>query len=526
MIKANWKIVFCGAVSAFVLSCGDIPSEMVEVKIKIPAMKRSGLNALAAPSAVTGFDCYAVNVTASDISYKDWTTSSAVSFYPSGTQRFTQPSGSTDWPALTSTLVSSSGGTITMNVPAGTSRKFTMIGVQMNGGIACPVGKSLADMPNEVTTVQPNYYNLGSTTTDISGSATVVINNTYNAASPTLAFVSAGASSPATYVYFLENSVAKIARYTLSSTGTLGTYTVAINSGLGAGTVLMAASPGGRYLYVADQTANKIFTYQISLDGTLTAIGAGISFTSATQLGVSPDGNILYTFNSSGNLVALPIGTDGTPSATASATTTATIGGPTTANALKVSPNGKYLLALSGTNSAFTANLTSMVGAATLTTAGSSFYGASIDSTSTYFYIAWGTTANQIRSCTVSTASTGQLTCTDAGPFGASINVIEVDPSGNYLYVGTGTPAIIKYPVSGTTVNTGSGVTATGGAVTGVHNFLIDSTGKYLVTKQTSKFEVYDISVATPTYTGNATPANGIRNASPGSGYQALVTVY
>lgn len=265
-------------------------------------------------------------------------------------------------------------------------------------------------------------------------------------------------TSGAQYAYVANSGDGTVSQFSIgagapgSQTGGLltpaGTPTVTA-SATGEGTVYVAVDPSGRYLYAINEVDNAVWQYTIGAAGTANAgLLSAMSPSNVVipgapgpvAISVDPSGRYVYVANSSANTVAqFTIGSNGALSPM-SPVSVATDAAP---QSLTVDPTGKYLyVANQGTGQGGTVTEYSIGTTGGLTAlatpsvaAGASPQSLAVDPTGRYLYVA-------------NYDSTGDLYQFTIGPNGvlsplSPISVtadqysycIAIDPAGSYVYV-------------------------------------------------------------------------------------------
>ena len=149
------------------LSAGKKPASLLTVRAP-----NAPSRTYAVPAAVGDFSCFGVNVAGAGIASKRIASACSV---PAALDL-----------GVTSELVTATGGTIELLVPAGPARTFQVYGLTTGSG-GCPDAAAVIENRAGAGLTSPPYE-LGRTTVDISASTTVDIASTWSASSPRRAF--------------------------------------------------------------------------------------------------------------------------------------------------------------------------------------------------------------------------------------------------------------------------------------------------------------------------------------------------
>ena len=300
-------------------------------------------------------------------------------------------------------------------------------------------------------------------------------------------------TSPATganSVYVANLTTTSLNGFTVG-TGAL-TAIVGLPVALPAEPFAMAITPTNSFLYVA--CLGGIFQYTINTDGTITASTTSSPAVTVSSMAVSPDGGWLIGLDSTTEQLDIfkIAATTGALSSVNAPTTYTIPSGMWTPSAVRVSPNGLFIIAALGTagDVVFPFNTgTGVAGTpvnlAPLTTT-TSDNGLAIDSKSAYVYIARSGTQGGV--AVYSLAANGLLTAVSASPFAAGSGTFDIilDTTGTYVYAanradgtisgytivpGATTAGLTLTPLAGSPYTSGVGVRSLG----------VDRTGTYLL---------------------------------------------
>lgn len=279
-------------------------------------------------------------------------------------------------------------------------------------------------------------------------------------------------------------------------TGTVSGYTIANGNltqvpnspvSLGYAPLAMVVSPNNAYLFIAG--AGVINVYAINSDGSLTGVANGTVVTGEGALDVSPDGKWLFGLNlASKTLDQFQIDPSSGALATASPTSyPSNNGNLPTPQAVKVSPNGSFIYASTGSDGDWIFSLNTTSGSVVynqhllLDSASTSDNGLAINSAGTYLYIARSGTNGGV--AVYSIGSDGTLNQISGSPFAAGNQpfALTLDKTGKYLYAANRQDGNI----SGYSIGTNSALTPISGSpfTSGslVNSIGVESSGTYLL---------------------------------------------
>jgi 6-phosphogluconolactonase (cycloisomerase 2 family) len=261
------------------------------------------------------------------------------------------------------------------------------------------------------------------------------------------------------YLYTANGGQSDISLYDINGDGTLSEVTPR-TSVVGI-PVFLAMDPAGNYLYVGCNAPSSVQVFSIGSGGALSMQPISTSEIGTAPLGmaVTPGGGFLYITGasssvepgfvqafslSSGTLTPVP----GTPFTTGR-----------TPEGMAISPNGSFLYVANyqdNTISEFGIGPTGALSILEGSPVGETYQGPlalQVDNTGSYLYVANKTSGNV---AAYSISSGGTLLVLGNSPFGAGGNpgFLAIDPSGNFLFVGTqgGNPQVQSFSLS-----TGSG---------------------------------------------------------------------
>lgn len=293
-------------------------------------------------------------------------------------------------------------------------------------------------------------------------------------------------TSATNYAFVANTSSNTVTGFGISTTGTLASLSGSPIT-LGLPPTALVVSRDNKFLWVG--TVSAIYGYSIASDGTLTALSSGNAIANAicSDMQVSPDGKWLMVLSGSGDSIALfSVNTDGTltPGPNSGIGFTAT--GTVVPKQLRIAPSGGFVVAAMGTAGELVFSFNTTTGALALLNqvippATTSDNGIAIDSTSTYLYEARSGSNPGLVVNTV--GSNGSLTPTTATTYAAGSQpyAVVLDNTSKYAYVANRTDGNI----SGYTIGTNAALTSISGSPfssgVAVQSLGADSTGKWLL---------------------------------------------
>lgn len=294
-------------------------------------------------------------------------------------------------------------------------------------------------------------------------------------------------ASKGNYVYVANSSKNSVSGFAVG-TGTLKSVP---NSPLALGytPVAMAITPNNKFLYVV--APGNINVYTINSDGSLTASsgGTGVAIANVASMDVSPDGKWLLALEGTNQLAQIDV-FQIDPST--GALTFVNFGQLTIPNAVvvpkmvRISPNGALVFAALGSGGDIVFTFDTLTGtllnSQQLAVAPqTSDNGLAVDSATAYLYIARSGTGGGVRVFKIGTG--GSLNEIAQSPFasGGQAYTVVLDSTGKYAYAANR----LNGTIYGYSVGTGGILTALGGSpyTSGklVTSLGIDSSGKYLL---------------------------------------------
>jgi len=295
-----------------------------------------------------------------------------------------------------------------------------------------------------------------------------------------------GSSSGSDIVYVANASSTSVTGYAMS-TGALvavsgSPYTLSFTP------TAIAVTPANTFVYVAG--SGVVYVYSIGTGGALTAAnnGAAVANGNVVSMDISPDGKWLFTLDADGTTIEEYSINTSTGILTAASGALYTFGSGTTPvpKAIKVAPNGNYVIVALGTAGEIVYGFNTSTGAISesqrLSAPGSTSDNAiAMDKNTAYLFIARSGNSAGLGVYTIGTG--GTLTIVSGSPFatsGQSTSVV-VDNTATYVYVGNQGDGTI----SGFTIGTGGALTALSGSPYSAGKTMTalaaDSTGKYIL---------------------------------------------
>jgi 6-phosphogluconolactonase len=255
------------------------------------------------------------------------------------------------------------------------------------------------------------------------------------------------------FLYTANSGQSDISLYTIATDGSLNEVTP--RTPVVGTPVFVVMDPAGGYLYVGCYGPSSVQTFSIGSGGALTAVGTYQIGTPPLGMAVTPGGGFLYITGTSSSVqpgivqaFSLSAGTL-TPIAGSPFTTGRTPEG------IAITPNGSFLYIANysdNTISAFSIASTGALSALQQSPLGETYQGPLsllVDNTGSYLYIANKGSGNV---AAYSISSGGTLTVLANSPFGAGGNpgYLAIDPSGDFLFVGTqgGNPQVQSFSLS------------------------------------------------------------------------------
>jgi len=220
-------------VASFVLAsgCSFGPPQSQSVTVTFPQASaeasRFGIShrrsTSSSPQSLNDFTCFAVNVSGSGIA-------------PTPDSSFSCKVAGSALPSIFVGFQPTSGGSITVLVPAGPARTIQLLGIQTTNG-TCPAATDMLASSSEFTSGKTTYpYQLGAATADITGDTMITLTASFSPKSPVFAFgdgsclstttatsSSGGTNVAPTFTLVTPNPSATASAYSIATlTGTSG----------------------------------------------------------------------------------------------------------------------------------------------------------------------------------------------------------------------------------------------------------------------------------------------------------------
>jgi 6-phosphogluconolactonase (cycloisomerase 2 family) len=279
------------------------------------------------------------------------------------------------------------------------------------------------------------------------------------------------------------------------------------------------SSSNGDYVYVANATAQTVAGFSVS-SGTLTALTGSpfsLGFVPASMV-VNPSNSIVFIGSSSAIYAYAINSSTGALSILNNGSAVYSV----TANAMDISPDGQWLVALSATGSGVILNefsINSTTGALSFeqqvsyTSAGATPNAVKYSPNGTngqYLFVAMGLQGYLVYPFTTSTGLIATPPLTPQSLItNSSFNALAVSPSGNYVYMALSgpTPQLLAYSIG------------SGGALTGVGSSVATGTDPFSVAMNNAGTYVYVANQVGGTISGYSVASNGALTALSSSPY-------
>ena len=295
-----------------------------------------------------------------------------------------------------------------------------------------------------------------------------------------------GGGNTGNRAYVINATANNVAGFTVGT----GTLTAVPSSPLALGYAPAAAAtmPDNTFLYVAGPGA--IYVYTINADGSLTAAtgGAAVAIVNVSAIDISPDGNWLFALDLTTNAIDQFSINRSTGALSSVASTPYSITNAVVVpRDIRVAPGGAFVFIALGTGGdlAFSFNTTTgvlaQVAQITLNSATTSDNALTVDSTTTFLYIARSGTNGGVAVYNIGAG--GVLNSVSGSPFAAGQRPISlvIDKTGAFIYAANQ----VDNTVSGYTIGTGGALSALNGSPyasgTQVGSLGADSSGKYIL---------------------------------------------
>ena len=291
-----------------------------------------------------------------------------------------------------------------------------------------------------------------------------------------------GGTSGVNRVYALATTAQTISGFTIGT----GTLTAVPGNPLADSFTPQAAAitPNGSYLYVAG--AGSINVYTVASDGSL-SLGTAVYIASVVSLAISPDGQWMFGLDTLNQVLdEWQISANGTLSALTPVTYT-TGGGVLAPKMLTIAPSGASIFAVLGTAGEAGFTLDTTTGAAVQSqtlapvNAQTSDSAVAVDSASALLYLARSGTSAGLSVYTIGTNGAIAAVAGSPYPIGGGASSIALEGTGKYVYVANRADSTI----SGFLIGSGGVLSALTGspfaAGTQVSSIGFDVTGAYMV---------------------------------------------